>query len=153
VTRPKPKSCKDCVAEAVTTKRPANYPGPRCSSHHKARRAQTRDTTWEKRILALYGLSADEYERIKAFQGGRCAICQRATGAVRRLAVDHDHATGVVRGCLCKTCNVRVLGHARDQIDFFERCIDYLTNPPAVQVIGRRIAPIELANLTLNDDG
>lgn len=30
-----------------------------------------------------------------------CAICQRATGKARRLAVDHNHDTGDVRGLLC----------------------------------------------------
>jgi hypothetical protein len=44
-----------------------------------------------------------------------------------------------------------VLGHARDAIEFFERAIEYLKNPPAVRVIGERIAPIELPNLTLNE--
>lgn len=90
--------------------------------------------------MALYGITGDEYRRIKSFQGGVCALCQRATGAYKALAVDHDHVTGVVRGCLCKRDNV-LLGHARDQIEFFERCIEYLKNPPAVQVLGERIVP------------
>ena len=67
-------------------------------------------------------------------------MCQRATGATRKLAVDHDHATGVVRGCLCKFDN-RLLGFARDDPEFFQRAIDYLKNPPAVAVIGVRITP------------
>lgn len=102
--------------------------------------------------MALYGLTADEYARVKQHQGGLCALCQRATGARRALSVDHDHKTGVVRGCLCNPCNVRVLGHARDEIEFFERAIEYLKNPPAVVVLGRRIAPIEVPNLTLNKE-
>ncbi len=93
--------------------------------------------------MALYGLSADEYRAIVKHQGGRCPLCQRATGAGRkRLSVDHDHDSGIVRGIICATDN-RLLGHARDQIEFFERCIEYLKNPPAVDVIGERIAPIE----------
>lgn len=44
-----------------------------------------------------------------AAQDGRCAICTRRPRA-RRLAVDHDHNTGLVRGLLCYTCNKFVLG-------------------------------------------
>jgi len=78
----------------------------------------------------VYGLASGEYDQIKAAQGGKCFICQRATGAARALAVDHDHATGFVRGLLCGVCN-KMLGHSRDDIEFFERAIDYLNNPPA----------------------
>lgn len=92
--------------------------------------------------MAVYGITADEYWEIHSLQGGVCALCQRATGKVRKLAVDHDHKSGAIRGCLCKTCNAKILGHARDEIEFFERCIEYLKNPPALQVVGVRVAPI-----------
>ena len=34
-----------------------------------------------------------------------------------------------------------MLGHARDEVEFFERAIEYLTNPPAIDVIGDRVVP------------
>ena len=48
------------------------------------------------------GVSDAEYERLLALQGGKCAIhgCNR-TPKTRRFHVDHDHATGYVRGILC----------------------------------------------------
>lgn len=89
----------------------------------------------------MYGISADEYWEIYEFQGGTCAICQRATGVRKRLSVDHCHETGAVRGLLCQKCNRDVLGHLRDDIAAFERAIEYLANTPASQVIGLRIVP------------
>ena len=135
------KSCLDCVEEGITTSRKAPHPGPRCATHHRARRANRRSTTQEQRWISVYGITGDEYWRIYRYQLGVCAICQRATGARKRLSVDHCHKTGIVRGLLCSTCNSRVLGHLRDDISAFERAIDYLQEPPATRVIGLRPVP------------
>ena len=47
-----------------------------------------------------------------AAQRGVCAICGRPP-KTRRLAVDHNHKTGRVRGLLCPWCN-RSLTFLRD---------------------------------------
>lgn len=120
------KRCKDCAPDS---KRPAPHPGPRCVTHHRAVKKARKATAHEKRVQDTYGLAPGEYELLYQLQGGRCAICQRATGATRRLSVDHDHKTGRVRGLLCRPCNT-MLGHARDVIDFFVRAIQYLSSPP-----------------------
>lgn len=135
------KPCIDCLDEGITTKRKAPHPGPRCATHHRAKRSQRRSLTQEQRWMQVYGITGDEYWAIYRYQLGRCFICERATGARKRLSVDHCHATGVVRGLLCSTCNSRVLGHLRDEIAAFERAIDYLSQPPAVRIIGERIVP------------
>ncbi|AVP41905.1 endonuclease VII [Mycobacterium phage Jsquared] len=144
----KRKPCKDCVAQGLPLTRDAKYPGPRCATHHREFRMARSSTSWETRILATYGITGDEYWAIYEFQGGRCYICQRANGKKKRLSVDHDHKTGIVRGLLCTMCNKYTLGWARDCIEFFKRAIEYLMNPPAVQVIGERIAPIEADKLS-----
>ena len=79
--------------------------------------------------MNTYGLEKGEYAQLYLFQGGKCALCRRATGASRKLSVDHDHATGLVRGLLCRPCNT-MLGHARDSAMFFLRCIWYLRRTP-----------------------
>lgn len=133
--------CKDCKAEGITTRRKAPHPGPRCATHHRLVREKRRRASHTGHITKTYGITAEEYDAIREAQGGKCYICQRATGARRKLAVDHDHGTGYVRGLLCKTCNYRVLGHLRDDTEAFQRAIDYINNPPAFGVIGKRKVP------------
>ena len=131
---PKRRVCVDCGIAS----RPARFPGPRCATDNRARKQQARDAAFARRLLATYNLTVEQYEAIYAHQGGKCALCQRATGKVRRLACDHDHACcdgptscgNCVRGLLCGTCN-KTLGHYRDDPAAFQRAIDYLLNPPA----------------------
>jgi predicted nucleic acid-binding Zn ribbon protein len=51
-----------------------------------------------------YGIGKIEYDEMLTNQGGVCAICKRPP-ADTRLCIDHDHATGHVRGLLCSRCN------------------------------------------------
>lgn len=86
--------------------------------------------------MELYGLTSEEYQSIYEYQGGYCAICKRARGLRRKLSVDHCHTTGEVRGLLCSTCNAKVLGHLRDDVNALYRAADYLLSPPARQALG-----------------
>lgn len=132
--------CKDCKAERERRgeglpkyPRPAPYPGPRCSSHDRQKKRAAKSGAHERRVRKTYGLKPGQYWEIYVFQGGRCAICRRATGQTRALSVDHDHKTGLVRGELCRPCN-DMLGHGRDDPGFFVRAAQYLNNPPAKQL-------------------
>lgn len=111
-------------------------PGPRCATCHRARKKALSEASWARGIMVRYGLTPEQYWALYEAQGGVCHICRRATGKVRRLAVDHDHATGYVRGLLCKPCN-SVLAHFRDDTATAWRCYDYLMDgAPAPDVIG-----------------
>lgn len=60
-------------------------------------------------------------------QDGCCAICgQPEKDLKRRLAIDHCHATGHIRGLLCNRCNW-FLGCAKDNVYILQAAIDYLT--------------------------
>lgn len=54
--------------------------------------------------------------------GETCAICGGANG----LAVDHNHATGAIRGVLCRRCNTG-LGFFRDDPLYLTEAIAYLS--------------------------
>lgn len=126
---------KPCIDCEPGSKRPTPHPGPRCTSHHrvviKARKAASHDRMVQK----VYGLQPGEYELLYLGQGGRCAIVGcRATGKVKRLAVDHDHQTGEVRGLLCGPHN-QVIGYNRDNPEAFRSLADYLESPPARSIL------------------
>lgn len=74
--------------------------------------------------LRLYGLAPDQYEAMLVAQRGVCAACRSAPSR-RPLAVDHDHATGAVRGLLCGPCNL-ALGLLGDSVDRVMLLADYI---------------------------
>lgn len=136
-----PKPCKDCVAEGITTNRPAPFQGPRCSSHNRARKKEKSAQSHEKRLEQVYGLTKEQYDTLLAAQGGKCFICQIATGATKRLAVDHDHKTGIVRSLLCGRCNFELVG--RYTPEMLDRAKQVLLDPPAPKIIGHVYVPEE----------
>lgn len=143
--------CKDCVADGVTTERKiatrpdgSPQPGPRCVTHHRAVKRKRRDRAHELHIGANFGITAEDYQTIYASQGGKCFICQFATGARKRLAVDHEHnkpgcehnpkqgCPQCVRALLCGPCNQTI---GRYGVEALMRAIQVLTNPPARKVL------------------
>jgi Recombination endonuclease VII len=53
-----------------------------------------------------YKLTIAQWNRIFEHQSGVCYACHNPEPVKgRRLSVDHDHATGEVRGLLCSRCN------------------------------------------------
>lgn len=94
-------------------------------------RERWKSNTRNSEYLRRYGISTEEYEELLKQQYGCCAICSLHISAFKtRLAVDHDHNTGKVRGLLCTTCNVK-LGIIEDAA-FSKKAASYLKNPPMV---------------------
>lgn len=138
MAKPERRACKDC---GPGSKRAAPHPGPRCTTHHRVFTKTSKARAHETYVQGRYGLLPGDYEALYAAQGGRCWICQRATGASRRLSVDHDHKAGCghdpktgcrrcVRGLICRRCN-DLLGRIRDDTDTLYRALWYLASPPA----------------------
>ena len=73
-----------------------------------------------------YGISLEQYAELLSKQKGCCAICDRHHSEfTTRLAVDHNHVSGEIRGLLCNYCNRRVVGRHRDA-KVIRRLADYL---------------------------
>jgi hypothetical protein len=77
------------------------------------------------RLKRRFGVTTAWYNEQLVAQNGGCAICGQPCQTGRVLAVDHNHATGAVRGLLCANHNL-LLGKASDSIEVLERCIAYL---------------------------
>ena len=54
-----------------------------------------------------------------------CMVCGLELSGDRYTHVDHSHATGQVRGLLCKPCN-NLIGFARDNIQTLKNAVEYL---------------------------
>jgi hypothetical protein len=102
--------------------------------------------SYSSHLRDTYGITYADYKAMYDWQGGRCYICRRQPKR-RRLAVDHDHKTGVVRGLLCsddeRGCNHAILGNITS-IDMARRIVEYLEKPPFEQVKLGAAAPKQL---------
>jgi Recombination endonuclease VII len=115
-------------------------------------RKETADRARAKRLMDNYKLTVEQYDAILVYQQGVCYACGEAEPVKgRRLSVDHDHATGEVRGLLCSRCNPilgklerafmryglgKVLGFS--VVKYALRIGLYLREPPAAKALGMR---------------
>lgn len=95
------------------------------AAYRKKYPKEARLAQWRSLLKSKYGLTVADYEALYDQQQGRCAICRRVP--VGRLHVDHDHATRVVRGLLCRSCNMG-LGHFDGAAELL-RAAAYLSAP------------------------
>lgn len=119
--------CRDCRNEA-----------------HREYRARNRDKIIKKqreyynsdkgRVVMLrsnlkknYNVTVETYQELIASQDGECLICHKDLNGVGVANIDHDHATGIIRGVLCKACN-RGLGMFKDDIQLLLKAVVYLNS-------------------------
>ncbi len=86
------------------------YCRPCTRARRKARyqRTATPMSIRDNSLWQRYGITGADFDSMLEAQGGRCLICSEAPPGKQRLCVDHCHATGVVRGLLCRRCNTLV---------------------------------------------
>lgn len=91
-------------------------------------------------MKCMYGITEDDFQRMFAEQGHKCACCGTRTIAGKRgWMVDHCHATGLLRGIICYRCNSG-LGILGDSVDRLLMAVAYLQKErPAIYVRKTRI--------------
>lgn len=72
-------------------------------------------------IKRTYNISYEDYQEMFRLHNGCCAICNSSG----KLAIDHCHKTGKIRGLLCHNCN-RGLGMFADDKLRLKKAINYL---------------------------
>lgn len=128
--------CKSCRA-FLARKRRAENPEWALEIGRRYRAKHSKEHFYNRarrtHLSVTYGISIDEYESMLKAQNGLCAICRkpevtvdrRRPGEVRKLAVDHCHTTGKIRGLLCAKCNAAI-GHFKESIESIRSALAYL---------------------------
>lgn len=112
---------QDCKAYGAGNKPKRNQ---RLREWRKAHPAKASLLDRRRMLRQQYGLTMEDVERMRADQQNRCLLCLRDFAQLK-VCVDHNHATGAVRGLLCAKCNSE-LGWLETNPGWLERVIIYL---------------------------
>ena len=100
-----------------------------CKTCTKARLKESHcpETYRRQHLQRSYGITPEQYSELLEKQKHKCAACHTTEpgGKHNIFVVDHSHATGKVRGLLCKDCNI-ALGLLKDNTDTIANLIRYL---------------------------
>lgn len=94
------------------------------------RRAERKKLKWRSILSAdlkcKFGITLEQYEAKLESQNNSCAICGVPSAELKkRMSVDHNHATGAVRGLLCNHCNTG-LGFFKESPEILTKAIQYI---------------------------
>lgn len=87
--------------------------------------------TIEKNVYKKFnGMTAHEHSEMLIKQKNVCAICLNPesvmrNGYIKKLAIDHCHENGKIRGLLCQFCNAGI-GYFKDNPELLQSAIIYL---------------------------
>lgn len=115
--------CRNCYERDLRQRNPefAERQRENCrewseKNHERKRRVDNeyhRNMPYEQKrahaLMSRFGITPDDYDLLLAKQDGRCAICGTPEDELEQsLCVDHCHLTGMIRGLLCRVCNLGV---------------------------------------------
>jgi hypothetical protein len=110
--------------------RKANKLPRQATKSSPVKRAKAKDA----RLKLIFNTCSEEQEKVLALQNGVCYI----TGIESPLYLDHDHATGQLRGLLSFKVN-KGLAMFDDNPEYLRRAADYLENPPYTIAAGENV--------------
>lgn len=122
--------CRACIIRISTERNRADPAAHRaiCKRHYYRRTVEQRQ---DENLRKLHGITREQYLAMLAEQNGVCASCgkpetaRNSSGNPKNLAVDHCHATGVIRGLLCHCCNISI-GLVKESPEVLRNCATYL---------------------------
>lgn len=84
----------------------------------------------KQHLKRKYGITQEQWNEMYEKQGGVCALCKipGRVGKHGKLAVDHCHETGRIRGLLCASCNVSI-ANLGDNIVGLMNALNYVLGP------------------------
>lgn len=95
-----------------------------CTSNYGKSWRQSKGNAYHR--TQRYGITPEEYTEMLEEQLHKCACCGSSNPKRRAgFVIDHDHATGLVRGLLCHSCNIGI-GQLGDSINGLTQALDYL---------------------------
>ena len=127
------RKCQRCGKEKPVCKMAIHSPGTckACSTNKTKKWALEHPDKWDHQrrsshLRKRFGIDLEEFNRLFAAQGWRCAICKTQTpDRHRRFHIDHDHKSGAIRGILCGRCN-RAIGQFGDDPGLCLKAARYL---------------------------
>ena len=128
---PEQKRYRQSEKGGLTIKRNGQSDKARATQKAYRKSARGKIIKRQRRIKDQYGITLEDYDQMFEQQNGVCAICHKSEtalsqfGGVRRLAVDHNHKTGQVRGLLCTRCN-SVIGYVYEDVTVLLEAAVYL---------------------------
>lgn len=97
-----------------------------------ARQANNPGLERKRTLKRRFGMTHEQHEEMIRQHDNKCAICGEGetsycsvSGSRRRLAIDHCHNTGKIRGLLCYRCNTTI-GKVKESREILNNMIKYL---------------------------
>ncbi len=129
---------KPCKVGHISERYTSNFNCLSCRDQYNDKHKEYRNTYYKSyyknnktiyhkiNLKKNYDLTLEQYNELLEQQNHCCLICHVHQSKLRRkLAVDHSHKSGKIRGLLCTKCNT-ILGTFDDNIKLLESAIYYL---------------------------
>ena len=83
----------------------------------------------DKYMMKKFGITEEQYQQMLEAQDHRCAICkQHESHFKNRLAIEHNHKNGIIRGLACYICNRYIIAMVDKYPNRIVPAIEYVKN-------------------------